>query len=97
MLTFEELPRSTQREVERLARKGRKHSDPVVAEASLRWARQVLGERANSKYALGFAVDMLVAAIGGGGGTVSGINLARRRLAKQLMALELNGDSASEQ
>lgn len=90
IVPFRDLPRPTQREVEKLARKGKAHPDPAVAAAAQVWAHEVREryERMPGAGAVAFAFDLAISSlVGVVTGAVGGQQLAERRLAKQLSKL----------
>lgn len=89
-LPFRELPRATQRDVEKLARKGQGHPDPEVAMAAHMWALEVRERYARVPGAGGvaFMFDVAISSVVGVvTGMVGGQQLAERLLAKQLVKI----------
>ena len=86
---FRELPRSVQQEVERLARRGKRHPDVAVARSAYEWALSIRSAARSShgSGATALAMDVLMQLVGGLGGIVSGRQLAVRILSKQLVKL----------
>jgi hypothetical protein len=88
---FRDLPRPTQREVEKLARKGKAHPEPAVAAAAHVWAQEVRErhKRVPGAGGVAFMFDLAISSVlGVVTGMVSGQQLAERRLAKQLIKLQ---------
>jgi hypothetical protein len=97
---FRDLPRATQREVEKLARKGQAHPEPAVAAAAHAWAQEVRERYARVPGAGGvaFMFDVAISSVVGAvTGAVGGQQLAERRLAKQLIKLQPEAGSAPDE
>jgi hypothetical protein len=84
---FEDLPRPTRAEVERLAGRGQIHPDPAIAESALEWASRTASNRGSVEALFGLVFDVGTSLLGGFGGGATGGSIAKRRLAKRLLKI----------